>query len=793
MPIPQGCGVEHGILTETQILGGCACESRVKDVLFGPGVEHSWPPHSNLQTNFAHMEFPEEVDCLIYGTGLAESILSASLSILGKQVLHIDRNDYYGGRLASFRFPDLVHVLDDKASCYVLCIHRHLIQPHVQKQVVTNVHGESVPAVVSAAKLQLGSNPYSPVTHPSSQWFVCAQSNGTKSSSSQSVPPPVPSLPLVLREDANLSPMISEPPDVPVSEGDEPCSIIPSASVPTVSEPALWTRDQVEQRLCRVEIDLSPRIVYAHSPTVTALLRSDVTRYLEFRFVSRCLAYTVLPDTTENTSNKPVTSESTRPNESASLFQIPVGRGELFKTRLLTLRQKRALGSFFEWCFHLELDSDARSHTGCHAARQRITRFVDLTCSSNDFIHSIAYADRSFREFLREQNRLDEFTQEMIITNLALGCEDITTREAVRRIRRLLASMNRFGPYPILWPMYGCGDLPQAYCRMSAVFGAVFCLNHSLASICPIEAQLGDSMPDRTGAANSTEMTTPRRFVAHLSNGHSVRTSCVVIGADAIPFEWIRPQISRWYARAILITDRSLLMEDRKPTDISMLAVPLSGRGGSFLDPVLLLELPVESMRRSDEALFLVHLSAAVISPLDPASLFQSVIDRLFSVEDCLTDSRPRLLWAGYFCLPDLSTVDNTVPGAVGTRFTGQNGFYLCPGLDSAFDLDSTAITAESLFNGVATHLGLSSRGSLQYAGGGGGSDGPPPSTLTSLNGQCDSPATTESTIPTPPSTTSYITLAARWDGVFPPRPPRPEEIVTSTEQDASNVSSEAD
>ncbi|KAF8561057.1 hypothetical protein P879_11654, partial [Paragonimus westermani] len=364
--------------------------------------------------------------------GLAESILSASLSILGKQVLHIDRNDYYGGRLASFRFPDLVQVLDGK------------------KQAVTSIHEGSVPAVVSPSKLQLGSNPYSPVIHSSSHWFVSAQSNGTTSSLSQSVQPPVSSLPLVLTEDANVSPMVSEPPGVPVSDGDEPCSVVPSASVPTVPESTSWTRDRVEQRLCRVDIDLSPRIVYAHSPTVTALLRSDVTRYLEFRFVSRCLAYTVLPATTQqNTSNEPVISESVRPNESASLFQIPVGRGELFKTRLLTLRQKRALGSFFEWCFHLELDSDAAPTTN---AAQQDSLFL-------------AYADRPFREFLHEQNRLDEFTQELVITNLALGCEDITTREAVRRIHRLLASMNRFGPYPILWPMYGCGDLPQAYCR----------------------------------------------------------------------------------------------------------------------------------------------------------------------------------------------------------------------------------------------------------------------------------------------------------------------------------------
>lgn len=36
------------------------------------------------------------------------------------------------------------------------------------------------------------------------------------------------------------------------------------------------------------------QIIYAESPTVTALLRADVTRYLEFRFVSRLLAFTVL-------------------------------------------------------------------------------------------------------------------------------------------------------------------------------------------------------------------------------------------------------------------------------------------------------------------------------------------------------------------------------------------------------------------------------------------------------------------------------------------------------------------
>lgn len=43
----------------------------------------------------------EEYDVIICGTGLTECVLSGLLSVNGKKVLHIDRNDYYGGACAS--------------------------------------------------------------------------------------------------------------------------------------------------------------------------------------------------------------------------------------------------------------------------------------------------------------------------------------------------------------------------------------------------------------------------------------------------------------------------------------------------------------------------------------------------------------------------------------------------------------------------------------------------------------------------------------------------------------------
>ncbi|KAI7825077.1 GDP dissociation inhibitor [Kickxella alabastrina] len=49
----------------------------------------------------------EEYDVIILGTGLTECILSGILSVEGKKVLHIDRNNFYGGESASLNLTQL--------------------------------------------------------------------------------------------------------------------------------------------------------------------------------------------------------------------------------------------------------------------------------------------------------------------------------------------------------------------------------------------------------------------------------------------------------------------------------------------------------------------------------------------------------------------------------------------------------------------------------------------------------------------------------------------------------------
>lgn len=48
-----------------------------------------------------------EYDAIILGTGLTECIISGLLSVQGKRVLHLDRNNYYGADTASLSLANL--------------------------------------------------------------------------------------------------------------------------------------------------------------------------------------------------------------------------------------------------------------------------------------------------------------------------------------------------------------------------------------------------------------------------------------------------------------------------------------------------------------------------------------------------------------------------------------------------------------------------------------------------------------------------------------------------------------
>ncbi|KAG8229782.1 hypothetical protein J437_LFUL005863, partial [Ladona fulva] len=58
-------------------------------------------------------ELPAEYDIIVVGTGMTESIVAAAASRIGKRVLHLDSNEYYGGLWASFNFEGLQNWIEE--------------------------------------------------------------------------------------------------------------------------------------------------------------------------------------------------------------------------------------------------------------------------------------------------------------------------------------------------------------------------------------------------------------------------------------------------------------------------------------------------------------------------------------------------------------------------------------------------------------------------------------------------------------------------------------------------------
>lgn len=57
-------------------------------------------------------DLPSEFDVIVIGTGMVESIVAAAASRIGKTVLHLDSDDHYGGKWASFNFEGLQKLLE---------------------------------------------------------------------------------------------------------------------------------------------------------------------------------------------------------------------------------------------------------------------------------------------------------------------------------------------------------------------------------------------------------------------------------------------------------------------------------------------------------------------------------------------------------------------------------------------------------------------------------------------------------------------------------------------------------
>ncbi|KAF1960574.1 rab GTPase activator [Byssothecium circinans] len=185
-------------------------------------------------------------------------------------------------------------------------------------------------------------------------------------------------------------------------------------------------------------IDLVPKLLMANGELTNILVSTDVTRYLEFKQIAGSYVQ-------QGQGSK------------ATVAKVPSDAGEALRSPLMGLFEKRRARNFLEWVGAYKSD-DPATHKGLDVNNVTMKDVYDkfgLEASTRDFIgHSMALY------------QTDDYIN-------AKG----TANDAIERIRLYVNSMARYGKSPYIYPLYGLGELPQGFARLSAIYGGTYMLN----------------------------------------------------------------------------------------------------------------------------------------------------------------------------------------------------------------------------------------------------------------------------------------------------------------------------
>lgn len=137
------------------------------------------------------------------------------------------------------------------------------------------------------------------------------------------------------------------------------------------------------------------------------------------------------------------------------IAKVPSTQMEAIKSPLMGLFEKRRARNFFEFVGNYK-EEDKSTHSGLDLDKNTMTEVYlkfGLEPGTRDFIgHAMAL-----------------WTTDEYLTEPA--------RETIERVIMYLHSVALYGKSPYIYPLYGLGELPQAFARMSAVYGGTYMLN----------------------------------------------------------------------------------------------------------------------------------------------------------------------------------------------------------------------------------------------------------------------------------------------------------------------------
>ncbi|NXC91918.1 GDIB inhibitor, partial [Cercotrichas coryphoeus] len=185
-------------------------------------------------------------------------------------------------------------------------------------------------------------------------------------------------------------------------------------------------------------VDLIPKFLMANGQLVKMLLYTEVTRYLDFKVIEGSFVY-----------------------KGGKIYKVPSTEAEALASSLMGLFEKRRFRKFLVYVANFD-ENDSRTFEGVDPKKttmRDVYKKFDLGQDVIDFTgHALA--------LYRTDDYLDQPCQ-----------------ETINRIKLYSESLARYGKSPYLYPLYGLGELPQGFARLSAIYGGTYMLNKPIEEI----------------------------------------------------------------------------------------------------------------------------------------------------------------------------------------------------------------------------------------------------------------------------------------------------------------------
>jgi len=201
-------------------------------------------------------------------------------------------------------------------------------------------------------------------------------------------------------------------------------------SVPTDSSKLGASRDY--------NVDLIPKFLMSCGTLVQILVKTDVTRYLEFKAVDGSFVV-----------------------NGGKVYKVPSTGAEALKSSLMGMLEKRRCQKFFEFVGEYE-EENPKTHQGLNLRKLTAKEVFDHFSLKPDTIDFLGHA-------------------------MALRDNDLYLNqpafETISRIRLYAESVLRYGNSPYIYPLYGLAEMPQGFARLSAIYGGTYMLNKTIEQI----------------------------------------------------------------------------------------------------------------------------------------------------------------------------------------------------------------------------------------------------------------------------------------------------------------------